>query len=321
MTIAETLGTTYFQLSTVGVGALAVGVADIRQRIYNVLNTIPGTDPLRPLFGSYAYQWTDKPLADAIPNIKKNVYDALSTWMPEIQVTSLTHNIINEAQVGINITYALIDSELTDTITWSNGVVTGDTINSIILTANVPVHVTNGIYRVAFIVNGEAVNPPIPGFGFESANEMLIWVTANWSNYGRWYLTATSLILYLNSGIADTASLTVTETAEITLKQLIPVLGSGDFYNLGFSIDGGDPVPAFPADTFTTIGSMLTWVTDNWSIYGNWNVIAEATGGGGGSGDFSDDLSDDFGTEGGAFADYYLVFQSANFTTATLNFS
>lgn len=319
MTIAEQLGTTYFQLSSVGVGALAVGVEDIRQRIYNLLNTIPGSDPLRSLFGCKAYLYTDAPLPVAIPNIKKEIIDSITLWMPEIQVVAITDTIVGTSQLVFNIVYALIDSDLVDSILFSLGspLTGGDSGNSIIISTLVPVQQVNGVYRITFIVNGDPVHPSIPVQGFASPGDMLSWINQNWANYGKWYLTGNTLILYLNTGIANTASISVTETVEITLQQLIPVLGSGEFYDLAFTIDGNPPVPDF-ATNLTTPGGLLSWLNSNWGDYGSWSITGQDNNGD--EVDFSDDFSDDFATESDELVNYYLLFQTSDHAAATLNF-
>lgn len=319
MTLADQLGTTYFQLSTVGVGAVAVGIEDIRQRIFNVLNTMPGTDPFRPLFGSYVYLWNDKPLPKAIPNIKKEIFAALDLWMPEIQIKSITHTVVDLGQVLFNITYLLVDDDLIDQITFSNGNISGgDTSNSIVITALVPAKFTLGIYRVSFTLDGSPAVPAIPAAGFETAADMLTWINTNWTSYGRWYLTENALVLYLNAGVASKASLTVTETAQLTLKTLIPGLSTGLFYDLGFTVDGDAALPEFPTN-LNTVEALIIWITNNWSNYGSWYIISEPNTTA--IGDYSDDYSDDFDNGNNADALRYLVFQSAEYLTATLNFN
>ena len=317
-TIADQLGTTYFQLSTVGVGALAVGIEDIRQRMFNVLNSIPGSDPFRPLFGCLAYTYTDKPVTTAIPNIKKEIFESLSLWMPEIQVITIAHTA-DVAQLYFTVSYGLVDTDLVDSVTFSiGGSIDGSGIsNGIVITAAVPAPFTGGIYRVKFLVDGTAVVPAIPDFGFSSPAEMLSWINNNWSNYGRWYLTGSSLVLYLNSGIANTVVLSVTETPSITIRQLIPELAPAAFYNLQFQANGVSAIPDFPG-SINTVESLLLWIRSNWSGYGNWFVQTESTASE--PGDLNADFNNDFST--GAIVVYnYLVLQSDSLTSATLNFN
>lgn len=316
-TIADNIGNQYFQLSTLGVGALAVGVEDIRQCIDIILRTIPGTDPFRPQFGCDAYKYADKPVNVAIPNIKSEIYQALSIWEPRIEVMTIAHDFEQYAQLAFNITYRIIDDDFLDSIIYMNGATKGSTYNNsdaIIISAFVPAKVTNGIYRVSFIIDDKPALPAIPANGFVSASDMLVWINANWFNYGRWYLTANSLVLYMNAGLATKAFLSVTESAEITLNARIPNLTAGSFYDLIFQFNGTDPVPAFASDV-NTPDALITWLNNNWSNYGNWFLTSVDNSG---SGDFNDDFSDDFDS-GGIVK--YLNYQSSDALSATLNFA
>ncbi len=320
MTIAQQIGTTYFQLSQVGVGALAVGIEDIRQRIYNVVNTVPGSNPFRPLFGCNAYLYTDKPVTFAIPNIKKELFEALRLWMPEIRVSAITHTLEDYSNLTFTITYGLVDSDLIDAITLTlGGDLTGDTIsNGVILSAMVPAKFTNGIYKIDFVVNGEAPYPLPPAQGWQSANEMYSWISSNWSHYGKWYLTATQLVLYVNTEVISKASLNVTEVTRLTLLAQVPSLAADVFYSLNFTHDGESPLPAFPVDTLNTVESLLAWVTHNWNTYGQWYILnngAIIT-----SGEFSYEFNPDFNVNT-ITEDIYLIFQSEQLNTATLTFN
>lgn len=51
-----------WQVSMDDPAAIVEGVDDIVQSINIILTTIPGSDPLRPEFGSNVYQYLDKPL-------------------------------------------------------------------------------------------------------------------------------------------------------------------------------------------------------------------------------------------------------------------
>lgn len=317
-TIAENIGNQYFQLSTLGVGALAVGIEDIRQCIDIILRTIPGTDPFRPLFGCNAYKYSDKPITVAIPNIKSEIYRALSLWEPRIEVLTIAHEFVQYAQLSFKITYRIIDDDFIDSIIYMNGAVVGVNYNNtdaIIISALVPVKVTNGVYSIAFTIDGKSALPAIPTIGFTSASDMLVWITANWFNYGRWYLTANSLVLYLNSGIASKVFLSVTETAAITLNAVIPALYAGDFYSLDFNYNGGAPDPAFPLNTINTAEALLFWLNGNWSKYGKWSISTTDTGN---IGDFNDDFANDFDSQTGIVKT--LNYQSTDALTATLNF-
>lgn len=55
-----------WQVSMDDPAAIVEGVDDIVQSINIILTTIPGSDPLRPEFGSNVYQYLDKPLPSVL---------------------------------------------------------------------------------------------------------------------------------------------------------------------------------------------------------------------------------------------------------------
>lgn len=305
-----------FQLSSVGVGVVATGLEDIRQCIDTILRTIKGTDPFRPQFGSDVYLYTDAPLNIAIPNIKKSIFEAIDLWEPRITVTTITHSI-DVAHLTFTITYRTLDG-ISDAFSWSFGdgvLAPGDGVQTgLILSAVIPAKVFNGYYKPDFVVNGNPVYPAPPAVGFATATEMLQWVTDNWFSYGRWYLTGNALVLYMNSGVAETASLNIRQTASVQIRKLIPQLGEGEFYTMTLQLDGVDALPVFPSGIRTLEGVIL-FLNNNWSAFGNWfvedgNVTISA-------GDFSTDFSDEFDL-GGVEVTQYLIFQTDKYATAVM---
>lgn len=78
-------------------GEVVTGIDDINQCVLIILTTEPGTDPLRPDFGAGVMRWLDRPASEAVPRIKKDIYEALSIWETRIIVTKITHSISGEA--------------------------------------------------------------------------------------------------------------------------------------------------------------------------------------------------------------------------------
>ena len=58
-----------WQVSMEDPAKIVEGVDDIVQSINIILTTIPGSDPLRPEFGSNVYQYLDKPLPSVMGKI------------------------------------------------------------------------------------------------------------------------------------------------------------------------------------------------------------------------------------------------------------
>lgn len=309
---------TNYQLSAVGVGAIATGLDDIRQCIDIILRTIPGSDPLRPLFGSNIYRYLDNPTDVAVPNMKLEIYEALSIWEPRITVVSITHQVTT-AQIEFNITYNINDSSILDVLAWSvNGIIdSGDRASGVILSAEIPIKLPGGIYNISFVTDGNPGFPTAPAYGFASAAELLAWVNENWFNYGTWYLAGSKLVLYLASGVAKRATLAITQKATLVKKSAVPSLSVGEFFNLALTVQGVNASPSFPTESINTLEQLLLWVYANWNAYGAWTIeIGDTIFY---PGDFSQDFNNDIAT-GGVFTETYLVLQTELYTEATLTF-
>lgn len=79
-----------WQVSIKDPAAIVEGGEDIAQCVYIILTTIPGSDPLRPSFGSNVFQYLDKPLTEVKSNIIYAATTAIERWEKRIEVTSCT---------------------------------------------------------------------------------------------------------------------------------------------------------------------------------------------------------------------------------------
>lgn len=307
-----------YQLSTIGIGVLATGLADVRQSIDIILRTIPGTDPLRPNFGCDVWRFVDAPAPIALPNMKKAIIEALQQWEKRISVTSVDHQE-KLAQIDFTINYDVVDSDIKESILLSTtgNVSVGGGSQGVVLNAIIPLQLTNGRYNVVLVINGNSAYPTPPAIGFATTTEMLAWLQNNWQAYGNWYLAAGKLVLYLNSQIdAKTASLKVTQTAILTRKAFIPVLAIGEFYDLSLTVDG-NLIAGFPAN-INNAEALLVWLQSNWAIYGSWSI--QNQGATGGNGDFNEDFGSDF-SNNSITPIRYLVFQTEKYDTAEIAFN
>lgn len=92
---------------------------DIAQSIYLILATIPGSDPLRPSFGSSVYRYLDKPVRDVAPNVVYEATAAIGRWEKRIEVTRCTVGISAADRMTITIEATLTGTGDALTVTTS----------------------------------------------------------------------------------------------------------------------------------------------------------------------------------------------------------
>jgi len=98
-----------WQLSSERIGEVVEGISDIRQCIGTILKTTKGSDPLRPLFGSDIWQYVDKPVNTAAPNIAYEILDALGKWETRIIIKDLQYET-RIARIDFVLTCMLLES-------------------------------------------------------------------------------------------------------------------------------------------------------------------------------------------------------------------
>lgn len=91
MTPTDTLN---WQMSLADAQSIVEGIDDIAQCIHIILTTVPGSDPLRPAFGSNVYRYLDKPVEAVRAQIIYAATEAIGRWEKRIEVTgcSVTRN-------------------------------------------------------------------------------------------------------------------------------------------------------------------------------------------------------------------------------------
>lgn len=139
-----------WSLSGTEIGAAVEGVDDINQCIGIILSTQKGSDPFRPLFGSDIWEWVDRPLPIAVPNMKKAIREAIGLWERRVEVTYVNHEYQNEGGEVRTGVWAGLQFD----IGWR--LVGTQTTNSVI--------VTLGLYDA--IIKAAQSLPPIPLYGF-----------------------------------------------------------------------------------------------------------------------------------------------------------
>lgn len=105
-----------WQISITDPAAIVEGIEDITQCIYTILTTIPGSDPLRPSFGSDVYRYLDKPHTGAKAQIIYAATVAIGRWEKRLEVTRC--NVTRtETRTVITIEGAIVASAEAVTIT------------------------------------------------------------------------------------------------------------------------------------------------------------------------------------------------------------
>ncbi|MDI3319998.1 GPW/gp25 family protein [Pinibacter soli] len=268
-----------------GGGAIAEGVAAIRQCIDVIIRTTKGTDPLRPEFGSDVYKYQDQPVDVAIPNIKKAILDAIATWEKRVSITSIDHEVKKE-NTQFFITYALVDENLSDTLLIDIGnenISTGVSINRLILQGLFPPNPSALQYQIQCSLDNSDLLPSPPAQGFADTYEMYLWVKENWSNYGQWYYTSSSIVGYINPQYSI-GSISIKVLSKTKFLGGIPSLPVGYKYNVLINVDSTTYVNAI--DLFTA-DQIKQWANDTLGNVGDWFI--ETNGGA-----FSDDFNEDF---------------------------
>lgn len=105
MTLAD-VKSAEWQLAASGIGQVVEGTDDVNQCLAVIAATIPGTDPLRPLFGCDLYKFIDQPTTTAAPLMAAALADAFAMWEPRITVNRVVYQIVDrEQKVRFNISW------------------------------------------------------------------------------------------------------------------------------------------------------------------------------------------------------------------------
>lgn len=281
-----------WSISTVGYGIIVEGIAAIRQRMNLAIRTSKGTDPLRPEFGSRVYKFIDSPAPVAIPNIKKELLEALEMWVPDVKVVAIKHFIKGPGNPVFELLYRVINETVVDKLIYDleAGTVASDKVNEITLTASFPANPEKYRYQVQLLINGKQQFPAPNPAGFGTLQELFQWVQTNWFFVGKWFMLSDKIVCYMDGTNVTTASLSVSVLPIVKYEASFPELPPGKFYNVAFVANGIEATPQMP-QTFSNPGEVLMWANGNWKQYGNWFIEYFLDSG---NSIFSDEFADEF---------------------------
>jgi phage baseplate assembly protein W len=310
-TLLQDIKSRDWQISTAGVGLIAEGLEDIRQCLDICLRTTKGSDPLRPQFGSDIFQYADKPVSIAIPNIVRSIIEAVQIWEQRVVINKIRWQVRETSISDFFITYRLVDEELIDLLKLqlNGGFFTTSPvqIGTLTIYALFPPNPTGKRYQVQFEANNHSVLPATPSAGFASIPEMYNWIVANWSGQGSWQLGADRITGFLKPGI-QTASIVILLIGTKKYTAPLPVIAPGQKWQVHLNPNSEGEIIS---NSFPSASALLAWLNNNWPQYGSWSVEVNA----GTDGDFeSTEFGDDFLS--GDSASYVLVLQSETVTTA-----
>ncbi|UAY56270.1 GPW/gp25 family protein [Arachidicoccus terrestris] len=275
MATLDNIDSPVWGISILGYGAIAQGLASIRQCIDIILRTRKNSDPLRPEFGSDIFKYIDLPENIAIPNIKKAIIDALEIWETRIKVTGVSHYIESYGKPVFTIGYKVVDQNVTDAVTFNiaKGVTAEQQDAEVILQAFFPPNPKGYRYQISFLENGTQVLPAPIEYGYESLSDLFNWIKTNWLSFGRWFMLADRIMCYIRSADVDSASLGVSLLPVREIKAEFPYLAPTGVYSVMFKVAGQDIIPQMPG--YDNFGDILDFAKENWSQYGKWYIKSD----------------------------------------------
>jgi uncharacterized protein len=101
-------------------GEVVQDFADIQQCIFVILTTEKGTDPTRPDFGCGVYTYIDKPVNFAVPNMKREIAQAIATYERRVKIIRILHTV-EEGKVTFKIEWKLSNTTGETTVSYGTG--------------------------------------------------------------------------------------------------------------------------------------------------------------------------------------------------------
>lgn len=112
MPTLDSITSTDWSLSLEAPDKVVQGLDDIRQCIYLILITVRGQDPLRPLFGCGVLEKLDRPVNETIPEMIRDILEAVALWEPRVEILEITHTL-EVAAVTFSINFRVLNTQQT----------------------------------------------------------------------------------------------------------------------------------------------------------------------------------------------------------------
>jgi len=181
-------------MSILAPGTIITDIEVYKQRCYIVLNTPLGSDPFRPLFGCNYSKYIDTNIITAAANIKKEIIDAITLWVPEVKLSKITTSTA-AGKLSFTIQITFNGESISFPFTPGKSAYFSATKGTFILIKDLPFGST--VATITLKVDGAPVSfPGSPPWA--SHDEMLTWLKENKADYGTWGMSDDVLILYLD---------------------------------------------------------------------------------------------------------------------------
>lgn len=247
------------------------GADDVRQCIDIILKTRKGEDPLRPHFGCGLWEWLDRPNVTSIPNMKKEILEAIRLYEKRITLQRIEHEILSGG-VKFRLYYKLPDGGQ-DVFDYNvSGASVGiSPTQPLILSANYD-PLSFG-YFISLMLDGEVVTmPPQPSSGFDTISDLVDWVRNYWGFYGNWFWVSGQNKILLFAFSHTTGQLDIT-SSNVLLSAIIPDIDfQTQYYNVVFRDENNVRILPVNGQDLITYNDILDFVNNHYSGYGNWAI-------------------------------------------------
>lgn len=104
------LTTDQWQLGIGEQGEIVQGWHDVNQCLLVLLLTQKGSDPLRPLFGIDLMSHIDQPVNVAVPNLIKDIAQAVEVWETRATITKIEYTV-TDSTVAVTVLWQTATTE------------------------------------------------------------------------------------------------------------------------------------------------------------------------------------------------------------------
>jgi hypothetical protein len=87
-------------------GGVVTDMDDVGQCIQVIAETPVGSCPLEPLFGSRLHLYLDAPITAVVPDLVREMTEALQLWEPRIIVMQVVPGLAEDGGVEMDVTWA-----------------------------------------------------------------------------------------------------------------------------------------------------------------------------------------------------------------------